>query len=179
MSADLNPASAVKWIVIHYSATPIERDVTVEDINAMHIARGFKKIGYHFYIRKNGTVNKGRMVVGTTGDFETGAHSKGENTRSVGIAYEGGVTLDAPNSGFDTRTPAQIKAMVGLIDRLRQHYLDAKVTGHRDMPGAATQCPGFDASAWWADVERKRKPPTNFFAVIIAIAAAILAAIFS
>jgi len=31
------------------------------------------------------------------------------------------------------------------------------VLGHRDMPGAATQCPGFDAGAWWASVVEARQ----------------------
>jgi len=46
------PDSKVLWIVQHYSATPIERDFTAADIDAMHRARGFREIGYHYFIRK-------------------------------------------------------------------------------------------------------------------------------
>jgi N-acetylmuramoyl-L-alanine amidase len=47
------------------------------------------------------------------------------------------------------------------------------VKGHRDMPGAATQCPGFDATAWWDGVQRKRNVPTGLIALILAILAMI------
>ena len=46
------PDSKVRWIVQHYSATPIERDFTAADIDAMHRQRGFREIGYHYFIRK-------------------------------------------------------------------------------------------------------------------------------
>ena len=151
------PDSKVRWIVQHYSATPIERDFTAADIDEMHRQRGFREIGYHYFIRKNGKVETGRDL-SQPGRFETGAHSQGENSASVGICVEGGVTLAAKNVGVDNRTPAQIKAQIALIRELLVRFPNAKVVGHRDMPGAATQCPGYDAAAWWAGVARK--PPT-------------------
>ena len=48
--------------------------------------------------------------------------------------------------------------MIDLIDDLLARFPNARVEGHRDMPGAATQCPGFDAAAWWAGVEKRRVP---------------------
>lgn len=152
------PNSNVKWIVVHYSATPIERATTAADIDATHRKRGFKEIGYHRYIRRNGLVEHGRDL-SQPGRFEQGAHSKGENSASIGICFEGGVTLANMNTGFDSRTPAQITAMVGEIRALKKRYPNAEVIGHRDMPGAATQCPGFDVGAWWAEVERPRPKP--------------------
>jgi len=150
------PDGAVTYIVIHYSATPVERDVSSKDIDAMHRARGFRKIGYHWYIRKDGSVEKGRDL-SQPGRFEVGAHSKGENSQSIGICYEGGVTKDKPNVGFDSRTKAQKKSMIELIEKMQDRYPDAVVIGHRDMPGAATQCPGFDVRPWWDSVVNKPK----------------------
>jgi N-acetylmuramoyl-L-alanine amidase len=145
------PDSRMGTIVIHYSATPIEQDYTVKDIDDMHRRRGFSGIGYHYFIRKNGAVERGRDM-SQAGRFEQGAHSQGENGISIGICFEGGVRKAAPNVGFDSRTPAQVTAMIQLIRDLKVRYPYAEVKGHRDMPGAATQCPGFDASAWWAGV---------------------------
>lgn len=158
------PDSAVTWIVIHYSATPIERDVSGADIDRMHRARGWRGIGYHYYIRRDGTVEKGRDM-SEPGRFEIGAHSRGENAASIGICYEGGVRAAAPNVGFDSRTPAQVKAMTRLVRDLLGRFPGAVVTGHRDMPGAATQCPGFDARAWWDGVAA---PPASPFAALFA-----------
>lgn len=154
------PDSAVTVICIHYSATPIERDYTVADIDAMHRARGFREIGYHYFIRKDGTVETGRDL-SQPGRFEVGAHSKGENSSSVGICYEGGVRASAPNVGFDSRTHAQKTAMIALIISLQERFPGAIVEGHRDMPGAATQCPGFDARAWWDEVSASRVTQMN------------------
>jgi N-acetylmuramoyl-L-alanine amidase len=149
------PNSDLVWIVIHYSATPIERDFTAADIDQMHRLRGFNEIGYHYFIRKDGTVEKGRDM-DQPGRFEQGAHSQGENDASIGICYEGGVSASAPNIGYDTRTRAQKVVMEALILTLLDRFPKAIVEGHRDMPGAATQCPGFDARAWWSDVAARR-----------------------
>ncbi len=149
------PDDRVTHLVIHYSATPVERDFSSVDIDRMHRQRGFREIGYHYFIRKDGRVETGRDL-SQPGRFEMGAHSKGENSQSIGICFEGGVRAAAPNVGFDSRTPAQTAAMVDLIDELMLRFPGALVEGHRDMPGAATQCPGFDARDWWDGVVRSR-----------------------
>lgn len=158
----------VKYIVIHYSATPVEMDVTAEDIDTIHKRRGFREIGYHWYIRKDGTVEMGRDL-SQPGRFEIGAHSKGENSISIGICYEGGVTSADPDTGFDSRTKAQTRAMIDLINKMQARLPGAIVRGHRDMPGAATQCPGFDATAWWDEVARKQSRPSGLAAILAAI----------
>lgn len=152
------PDNRVAYIVIHYSATPIEKNYTSRDIDAMHRARGFKEIGYHFFIRKDGLVETGRDL-SQPGRFEMGAHSEGENNISIGICYEGGVRLAEKNHGFDSRTPAQIQSMIKLIDEMKRRFPNAVVEGHRDMPGASTQCPGFNARAWWESIEQARRNP--------------------
>jgi N-acetylmuramoyl-L-alanine amidase len=154
------PDRRVTHIVIHYSATPIERDYPIAAIDRMHRRRGFKEVGYHIYIRKSGAKEYGRDL-SEPGRFEQGAHSRGENESSIGICYEGGVSLSDPNLGYDSRTPAQIRAMIEEIDKLLERFPGAIVKGHRDMPGAATQCPGFDAQAWWDGVvaRRNRRSP--------------------
>ena len=147
------PDGRVTHIVIHYSATPIEKDFSAAEIDRMHRARGFNEIGYHYFIRKDGMVETGRDL-SQPGRFEQGAHAKGNNASSIGICFEGGVRASAPSVGFDSRTPAQTAAMIKLIRQLMDRFPGAIVEGHRDMPGAATQCPGFDARAWWNGVAR-------------------------
>lgn len=161
------PDSAVTVICIHYSATPIEKSFTANDIDQMHRRRGFKEIGYHYFIRRDGEVETGRDL-SQPGRFEMGAHSKGENSSSVGICYEGGVKSSAPNVGFDSRTPAQTRAMILLIKTLQNRFPSSVVVGHRDMPGAATQCPGFDATEWWDHVSATPAPVQSPIAAIIA-----------
>lgn len=155
------PDSEVTYIVIHYSATPVEEDYSAADIDRMHKARGFREIGYHYFIRKGGRVEIGRDL-SQAGRFEVGAHSKGENSRSIGVCYEGGVRKANPNIGFDSRTEAQKESMERLVKQLLERFPNAIVKGHRDMPNAATQCPAFDATAWWDEVS-KRGPKGGIF----------------
>jgi len=137
--------SPVTHIVVHYSATQRGRHHTVADIDAWHKARGWTGIGYHYVIYLDGSVHKGRP------DNVVGAHVAGHNTGTIGICWIGGVDGD-PNKGVDTRTPEQTAALIALIRTLLVKYPGASVVGHRDMPGAKTQCPGFDVRAWWVNV---------------------------
>ena len=102
------------------------------------------------------------------GEWQQGAHCRGSNATSIGICCEGGVLSSAPNVGFDSRTPAQIKSQIALIRDLMVRFPGAQVIGHMDMPGAATQCPGFDATEWWDRVMTAPDPVQNPIAAIIA-----------
>ena len=92
----------INLIVVHCTATPEGRDVTVADIDRMHRARGWKKIGYHYVVYRDGSVHEGRPV------NEVGAHVYGHNANSIGVVYVGGVAKDG-KTAKDTRTtgPAQ------------------------------------------------------------------------
>lgn len=161
------PASAVKWITLHYTATVVGGPpVSMATIGKWHKQRGFREAGYHRLIRLDGTVEYGREIR-ADGSFEQGAHSRGENAESVGICYEGGLYPDDVNSGLDTRTAAQKAAMIEQINEMLALYPNAIVEGHRDMPGATTQCPGFDAGAWWHEVSRPMDTPPSGLAALI------------
>lgn len=127
----------VKYIIIHCTATPEGRDVTASDVDRWHRARGFKSIGYHYLIRLDGTIEKGRP------ESMIGAHTLGQNSSSIGVCYVGGLSRDG-KTPRDTRTDAQRKALEALIRDLLRRYPGAVVRGHRDF--AAKACPSFDAT---------------------------------
>ena len=126
----------IELIVIHCSATRCTRSYTVDDCRRDHRNRGFADIGYHYYITRDGVVHAGRPL------YKEGAHAKGYNRRSIGICYEGG--LDAEGAPADTRTPEQKETLRKLLERLKADYPDAKVVGHRDLPGVKKDCPCFE-----------------------------------
>ncbi len=142
----------IDLIVIHCAATPAGRVVTAADIDRMHRARGFAKIGYHYFIRLDGTRETGRA------ESEVGAHVAGFNTRSIGICYAGGI--DAKGQPLDTRTPAQHAEMRKLVAELKVRFPKARVVGHRDLSpdkngdGVISKyewlkaCPCFDVAGW-------------------------------
>ena len=124
-------------IIIHCSATPIDKDFTIEQIRQMHLQRGFTDIGYHVYIRKDGTICMGRKFE------QIGAHCLGWNDRSIGICYEGGLLNGKP---FDTRTPQQrISIEKAIRYCLTKYPLIKHVYGHNKFANKA--CPCFDAEA--------------------------------
>lgn len=123
-------------IIVHCTATPRGRDVSVSEVDAWHRARGFRCVGYHYLVRLDGTVERGRS------EEETGAHCLGHNSRSIGVCYAGGVEADG-RTPADTRTGAQRAALKRLIGELRRRYPGASVHGHREF--AAKACPCFDA----------------------------------
>lgn len=146
----------VKYITIHCSASRPNQSHGVDEINAMHIARGWNGIGYHFVIRRDGSVERGRSI------YKTGAGVFGFNRNNIHICYEGG--LDDNGKPADTRTPEQIHAMDDLVaDCLKKCPL-AVVMGHRDFSPDVDgdgiiepwefikACPCFDAKTEYADL---------------------------
>ena len=140
----------INYIVVHFSATREGHALTPEALEAEHRRRGFRTTGYHYYIRRDGT------VLGTCSLELPGAHCRGHNKYSVGICYEGG--LDAMGNPKDTRTPEQRSALRLLVHQLLKQFRNARVCGHRDLSpdldGDGTvqprewvkQCPCFEVS---------------------------------
>jgi N-acetylmuramoyl-L-alanine amidase len=121
-------------IILHCSATLPGQRVDVETITRWHKQRGFKTIGYHFFIDRSGTIHAGRPLE------QQGAHCKGQNAHSIGICYEGG--LNKEGKPLDTRTILQRIAMKELVAQLQGQFPDATVHGHREFANKA--CPCFD-----------------------------------
>lgn len=121
-------------IIIHCTATPEGRYVTVADVDRYHKSRGWSGIGYHYLIGLNGEIWQGRD------ESQIGAHTMGQNTNSIGVCYVGGV--DKSMNPKDTRTPAQIDALKKLIADLKKKYPQATVHGHNEF--ATKACPCFD-----------------------------------
>lgn len=125
----------VDTIVIHCADTPASMDVGVKEIEEWHIKRGFSSIGYHFVIRRDGTVERGRSV------FEAGAHAKGSNRNSIGVCLIGG------KGGFNF-TDRQMVYLHSLLEDFETVFGDLKILGHRDLPNVSKECPCFDVKAW-------------------------------
>lgn len=123
--------NVVNHIVIHCSATKENVDYSEKDLARDHRKRGFRKIGYHRYIRKDGSVIKGRAL------NEMGAHVKGHNHDSIGICYEGG--LDMNGTAKDTRTTEQKESIIEVLREVfeglkkTQDIKHIDVMGHRDL----------------------------------------------
>ncbi|WP_330941554.1 N-acetylmuramoyl-L-alanine amidase [Bacteroides sp. MSB163] len=116
---------SINLIVVHCSATRANRALTTEELETIHRRRGFRGIGYHYYIRWDGS------VVNTRPLELVGAHAKGHNAHSIGLCYEGG--LDCNGKPADTRTPEQRSALRLLVYQLLKRFRNSYVCGHRDL----------------------------------------------
>jgi N-acetyl-anhydromuramyl-L-alanine amidase AmpD len=134
--------SRVDYLVVHCSATPPRLNWTAKDIDRVHRQQGWLSIGYHFVIRRDGTVDIGRP------ETAQGSHARGVNDRSLGICLVGGV--DDKGRADDNFTPEQFASLRALLRQLKAKHPAAKIIGHRDVPGTRKACPSFDVADWLA-----------------------------
>ena len=131
-------ADSVRFLVLHCSASRCNQDYSVEQLRRDHKARGFYDIGYHFYIRKDGTMTQHRKLL------EVGAHARPYNRCSIGICYEGG--LDEQGKPCNTLNSLQFERIKELLVVLKRLFPKAEIVGHRDLPGTSPkECPCFEA----------------------------------
>ena len=116
----------VKFLIIHCSATRCDQDYTVEMMRKDHQARGFRDIGYHFYVRKDGTISQHRKLL------EVGAHCKPHNRYSIGICYEGG--LNQFGRPANTLTEIQEECLEVLLIRLHDFSRKQRLLGIEICP---------------------------------------------
>ncbi len=132
----------ISKIIIHCTATPEGRAVSVDEIRQWHLDRGWSDIGYHFVIDINGCLQEGRPLT------RRGAHVRGHNKGSIGITYVGGV--DENLIPKDTRTENQKGRLKALILDLMDTYPNATLHGHNEFSNKA--CPSFDVQKEYEDI---------------------------
>ena len=113
------------YIVLHHAEAS---KCTVEQVDSWHKQKDWSGIGYHFFVRKDGTIYRGRPL------DTMGAHVSGMNSVSIGICAEGSYTTE-------TMPAAQKKAICELLVYLKdKHYPLASIVGHREIGNS--DCPG-------------------------------------
>lgn len=132
-AGQLTRRTATRRIILHHAAAVT---CTPQQVHQWHLANGWAGIGYHFFVRKDGTVYRGRP------EDTVGAHAGNNNYDSLGVCFEG---------RFDRETmpDAQLRAGQELVAYLKQKYGISTIQRHSDVN--ATGCPGdnfpFDALA--------------------------------
>lgn len=116
----------VDSIVLHHRAG----NGDVESIHKQHMAQGWWGIGYHYYVRKDGSIWRGRP------EQWVGSHagsSNDYNRHSIGVCFEG-------NFEVEQMTDAQVASGRELIADIESRYTIYQILGHKDV--AKTACPG-------------------------------------
>ncbi|MCD5406975.1 MAG: N-acetylmuramoyl-L-alanine amidase [Desulfotomaculum sp.] len=130
---ELNSRTTMIRIIIHHSAG--SGNETAATIHKFHLSQGWSGIGYHYVIKKAGTIERGRP------EGMVGAHARRQgNWNSIGICVAGHFSVNEP-------TPAQMKALVWLINDIENRYKkqhqqisDLEIVGHNQV--TSTECPG-------------------------------------
>lgn len=121
-------------VVLHHAAAS---SATVWDINDWHLDRGFNGIGYHYYVRKDGCVYRGRP------EWALGAHAIGANDWSIGVCCEGDYMTEI-------MPDAQINSLKALLRDIMSRYGELLIKQHKEV--SSTDCPGDRFP--WAEVEQ-------------------------
>lgn len=146
----------INEIVLHASATrpnwmagePLAGKIA--EITRWHRDRGFRTIGYHWVVDRDGEVAAGRP------EGEVGAHVRGHNENTIGICILGGHGGATTDNFEDHYTIAQRGAVWNLIRSIAKRYDIEKVSGHNEY--AAKACPCFQVKEEfpWPPVEEPK-----------------------
>ena len=157
----LDRRRSTEKIVIHHTGSRIDTDQGAVQIDNYHKnSNDWSMIGYHFVIRKNGTIERGRP------EWSVGAHAQGHNSNSIGIHLSGDF-----NAAYPTEQQIEMTSMLVayLCDKYniptdRQHIIghDECYSGVGNTDGSG--CPGRNLQSQLDIISGKanfyRYPPT-------------------
>ena len=124
----------ISEVVVHWSATYINQDVGAEEIHQWHQDRDFSGCGYHYVVRRDGSLQRGRPL------NLAGAHAKvgGHNQYSIGICLVGGYacpsgTKNAKSfANSSSINNSQWKTLKSFLSSFYTVYPGGQVWGHND-----------------------------------------------
>ena len=134
-------ADRVSKFILHHTTGTYAGHETVKNIQRFHQdTRNWADIGYNFLVSPRGTVYEGR------GWEWRGAHARGHNSDSIGVAYIGDGKKGIPD--------AVKTSILNLLQEAQERFGALDRLAHRDV--GSTACPGDGLYAWWQDASRTR-----------------------
>ena len=131
----LSERSYTDMVVIHHTGCN-DIDASAEEIHGWHLNNGWAGIGYHYVIRKDGTIERGRP------EGAIGSHAYGENSHTIGIHLSGDFEQAEPTDEQVDRCGALV---ADICDRYGIPINRDHVVGHGEL--MATSCPGVNLQA--------------------------------
>lgn len=123
----LSKRGTTDLLILHHAAAA---SCTAEDVHRWHLGNGWAGIGYHYLVRKDGTIYRGRP------EDTVGAHAYGANSHSIGVCFEGNYEVE------QNMPAAQLTAGQALVADIKRRWGITNVIGHKDVAGSTTDCPG-------------------------------------
>lgn len=142
-----NARYPVREIIVHCSDTRpdwmADRPISEKraEIRRWHMEdRGWRDIGYHWVIDRDGKIASGRL------ETVIGAHVEGHNSGTIGICLIGGHGCSASDQFSEHFTTAQDVTLRGLLQGIGMRTQISTISGHNQY--AAKACPGFHVPTW-------------------------------
>lgn len=150
------PLALERWMTAHYTGVYVkyaDRDTPDTILNIQRVFANSKPFEYNYVIGQEND----EAIYEFAGKFQA-AHSGGENGDSFGVLFLLGVGEELTVKMMDKwRWLRDVLIADGSL------RTDVEQLKHKDMPGAATACPGLSITARWNEMLRPwRKPaPTE------------------
>jgi hypothetical protein len=140
-----NITREVTEVVVHWTETHTNKNIGSEEINKYHLSAGLEGIGYHYVIRRDGSLQRGRPV------NLQGQHSPINNhdVRTIGIVFVGGINVPSETQNSENFLSAQslTRSQFNTFDHFcRAMYTvlpGAQIVGHNTIDDDEFD-PGFD-----------------------------------
>ena len=147
----------VTEMVVHWTETYSNSNIGSEEINKTQISLGLKGIGYHYVIRRDGSVQRGRPVNIQGEHVEVNGH----NERSIGVVFVGGINAPTgtPNpleyKSSSSLTRSQFTSFQEICKAFYRTFPGGQILGHNDL-NSLEDDPGFDVRDFCEDVFGKK-----------------------
>lgn len=135
----------VTEIVVHWTETPTNKNIGSEEINKIHLESGLNGIGYHYVIRRDGSLQRGRPI-NIQGEH---APVNKHNERSIGIVFVGGINVPSGTSNLEnfisvqSLTRSQFNTFDHLCRAFFARFPGGQAVGHNDIDPIEDD-PGFN-----------------------------------
>lgn len=128
-------------LIIHCSDSDNPEHDNIETIRQWHIEKGFKDIGYHLVLTKDGAIHSGRPI------DHVGAHCITQNISSIGLCLTGSKNFS------EKQFEALAKIVQILMDRFR--IPRDRVFPHNYFNKGKT-CPNFNINIIWQYLDKQK-----------------------
>ena len=135
----------VTEIVVHWTETPTNKNIGSEEINKIHLESGLNGIGYHYVIRRDGSLQRGRPI-NIQGEH---APVNKHNERSIGIVFVGGINVPSGTPNLEnfisvqSLTRSQFNTFDHLCRAFFARFPGGQAVGHNDIDPIEDD-PGFN-----------------------------------
>ena len=163
MQAELrNIDREVTEVVVHWTETHTNKNIGSEEINKYHLDLGLDGIGYHFVIRRDGSLQRGRPI------NIQGQHAPTNNhdLRSIGIVFVGGINVPSgtPNSENFLSVQSLTRSQLNTFDHFCRSFYTVfpggQIIGHNDIDEDEVD-PGFDVINYVENIFGKQSKFTD------------------